>query len=91
MATPSDFSVGLYHELTITGCNVGLEPKDISVLAKNKEKLRQVVAFIRGYAEIKPTTRIIDCNTDPLLNLFQNFSYYFSVVPWNFFAASQHH
>ncbi len=64
MATASDISVGLVHELAITGCKVGWEPKDFTALAQSEEKMRQVLAIVRGNAAITPA-RLINCDASP--------------------------
>jgi hypothetical protein len=67
MATASDISVGLAHELVITGCKAGLEPADFAALAKSEEKMKQVLAFVRGLAEIIQVEYIIDCDAAPFV------------------------
>ncbi len=67
MATPSDISVGLVHELTITATKVGWEPKDFADLAHGEEKLRQILSYVRGYAKITSTKYVIDCDTKPFV------------------------
>jgi len=67
IATSSDVSVGLAHELTITAIKVGWEPKDFADLAHSEEKAAQVLAYLRGFSEIKPIKHAIDCDADPFL------------------------
>jgi hypothetical protein len=67
MATPSDISVGLVHELTITATKVGWEPKDFADLAHSEEKLRRILPFVRGFAEITQVQHIVDCDAKPFL------------------------
>lgn len=67
MATPSDVSVGLAHELTITVTKVGWEPKDLADLAHSEDKARQVLNYLRGLAEIKPILHPIDCDANPFI------------------------
>lgn len=52
MATPSDISVGLVHELAITACKAGWEPKDFATLAHSEDKLRELLPFVRGESEV---------------------------------------
>ncbi len=66
MATSSDISVGLAHELILTACKAGFEPKDFTALAQSEEKLRQVLCFARGHAELTQVTHVIDCDADPM-------------------------
>ncbi|MEK7576265.1 MAG: hypothetical protein AAB482_01085 [Patescibacteria group bacterium] len=65
MATPSDISVGLVHELAITACKVGWEPKDFATLAHSEDKLRELLPFVRGCGEITVIRHLIDCDADP--------------------------
>jgi hypothetical protein len=67
MATPSDVSVGLAHELTITTTKAGWEPKDFATLAHSENKAREILAYLRGLSEIKQVTHVIDCDADPFL------------------------
>jgi len=67
MATSSDISVGLAHELILTACKAGFEPKDFTVLAQSEEKLRQVLCFARGHAELTQVTHVIDCDAAPMI------------------------
>ena len=67
MATSSDISVGLAHELVLTACKAGFEPKDFTVLAQSEDKLRQVLSFVRGHAEVMAIAHVIDCDADPLI------------------------
>lgn len=67
MATPSDVSVGLAHELTITTTKAGWEPKDFATLAHSEDKAREILAYLRGLSEIKQVTHAIDCDADPFL------------------------
>ncbi|MEX1997743.1 MAG: hypothetical protein WEA04_03685 [Candidatus Andersenbacteria bacterium] len=67
MATSSDISVGLAHELVLTACKAGFEPKDFTVLAQSEEKLRQLLCFVRGHAGLTQAKHVIDCDADPLL------------------------
>lgn len=66
MATSSDISVGLAHELILTACKAGFEPKDFTVLAQNEDKLRQMLCFVRGHAELTSVKHVIDCDADPM-------------------------
>jgi len=66
MALPSDISVGLCHEMAITGCKAGWEPEDFTVLAQSEEKMKQMLAYVRGDAEITPLAAI-DCDADPFV------------------------
>ena len=52
MATASDISVGLSHEVAITCTKVGWEPTDFAALAHSTAKAKKVLAFLRGQAEI---------------------------------------
>ena len=67
MATPSDISVGLVHELTITATKAGWERKDFANLAHSEEKLRRILPFVRGYAEITQVRHVVDCDAKPFL------------------------
>ena len=67
MATPSDISVGLVHELAITATKVGWEPEDFAALAHSQEKLRQILTFVRNLSEIKPIAHAIDCYAAPFI------------------------
>lgn len=67
MATPSDISVGLAHELVITATKAGWESKDFADLAHNEEKLRRILQLIRGHAEIPQVQHIVDCDAEPLI------------------------
>lgn len=66
MATSSDISVGLAHELILTACKAGFEPKDFTVLTQSENKLRQVLCFARGHAELTSVKHVIDCDADPM-------------------------
>lgn len=66
MATPSDVSVGLAHELAITTTKVGWEPKDFATLVHSEDKAREILAYLRGLSEIKPIHRI-DCDAAPFV------------------------
>jgi len=67
MATSSDVSVGLAHELTITAIKVGWEPKDFADLAHSEDKARKVLDYLRGLSEIKPIIHAIDCDAAPFV------------------------
>ncbi len=67
MATPSDVSVGLAHELAITTTKAGWEPKDFAALAHSEDKAREILAYLRGLSEIKQVAHAIDCDADPFL------------------------
>lgn len=67
MATPSDISVGLAHELSITATKVGWEPKDFSDLAHSENKARQVLSYLRGFSEMRPIPHLIDCDAAPFI------------------------
>lgn len=67
MATPSDVSVGLAHELTITTTKAGWEPKDFAALAHSEDKAREILAYLRGFSEIKRVTHAIDCDATPFI------------------------
>ena len=67
MATPSEISVGLSHEVAITACKAGWEPADFTKLAQNEEGARQVLAFLRGHARIEIVTHVIDCAVAPFV------------------------
>jgi hypothetical protein len=67
MATSSDVSVGLAHELTITATKAGWEPRDFAALAHSEDKAREILAYLRGLSEIKQVTHAIDCDADPFL------------------------
>lgn len=60
MATASEVSVGLAHELAITGCKVGFEPKDFGTLAHSEEKMKAILGVLRGTHEVKPIDHVID-------------------------------
>lgn len=67
MAKANDFGVGLMHEFAITAAKAGWEPEDLANLAKDENKLRQMLAYAKGYAEIKTVQHIIDCDADPMI------------------------
>jgi len=67
MATPSDISVGLVHELTITATKAGWEPKDFADLAHSEEKLRRILPFVRGFAKITQVQHVVDCDAKPFV------------------------
>ena len=52
MATSSDISISLAHELIITACRAGYELEDLAIMAESEDKLRQVLPFIRGHATL---------------------------------------
>lgn len=67
MPTSSNISIGLAHEFILTACKAGFKPKDFTVLAQSEEKLRRVLCFVRGHAEVTQVTHVIDCDADPSL------------------------
>ena len=67
MATQSDVSVGMAHELVITATKVGWEPKDFADLAHSEDKARQVLNYLRGFSEIRPSQHAIDTDADPFV------------------------
>lgn len=60
MATASEISVGVSHELAITATKVGFEPKDFATLAHSEDKMSAVLGFLRGTHEIRPIDHMID-------------------------------
>lgn len=60
MATASEISVGVSHELAITGCKVGFEPKDFANLAHSEDKMALILGVLRGTHEVKPIDHVID-------------------------------
>lgn len=60
MATASKISVGVSHELAITACKVGFEPKDFANLAHSEDKMALILGYLRGTHEIKPIDHVID-------------------------------
>jgi hypothetical protein len=67
MATPSDVSVGLAHELIITSTKVGWEPKDFATLAHSEDKAREILAYLRGLSEITQISHVINCDDTPYI------------------------
>lgn len=62
---PSDVSCGLAHELAITLAKAGWEIPDIDALAKNEDRCRGILPFLRGNATITIVEHIIDCSVQP--------------------------
>ena len=60
MATASEISVGVSHELAITATKVGFEPKDFVALAHSEDKLSAILGVLHGTHEIKPIDHVID-------------------------------
>lgn len=67
MASASEFSVGLMHEVAVAGCEVGWEPKDFDSLKRDKPLLTNIRAVMRGTHAIVPIAYAVDCSMDPLL------------------------
>lgn len=55
------------HELAITAAKAGWELEDIANLAKDETKLRSILSYMKGYAEINTVEHVIDCDADPLI------------------------
>jgi len=45
---PSEFSVGLLHEVVVTASKVGWMPEDFAALAHSEQKMAQVLSVVRG-------------------------------------------
>ncbi|MCR4274484.1 MAG: hypothetical protein NUW02_00315 [Candidatus Campbellbacteria bacterium] len=60
MATASEISVGVSHELAITATKVGFEPKDFATLAHSEDKMAGILGVLRGTHEVKPIDHVID-------------------------------
>ena len=67
MASASEFSVGLMHEVVVAGCEVGWEPKDFDSLKRDKSLLTNIRAVMRGTHAIVPIAHTVDCSADPML------------------------
>lgn len=63
MANASEISVGLVHELAITGTKVGFEPKDFATLAHSEERMSSILGVLHGTHEIRPIDYVIDFNS----------------------------
>ena len=67
MATASEISVGVSHELAITATKVGFQPKDFATLAHSESKLSEILGVLRGTHEIKPVDHVIDLDSSARL------------------------
>lgn len=63
----SEFSCGLMHEVAVTACKVGWTPEHFANLAHSEDKMRQVLSFLDGCADIKIVEHIVDLDADPVL------------------------
>ena len=59
--------VGLAHELEITARKAGWTIEDFVRLAQSETVSKDVLAVIRGNAEIQILTHIIDCSVQPMI------------------------
>lgn len=55
------------HEVVVTGRKAGYEAQDWGKLAHDEAMLRQVLAVVRGQAEIKPFEHVINCDAAPFI------------------------
>jgi hypothetical protein len=67
MTTPGDISECLDNEFIHTACRIGFEPKDFKALAQDEHRLRKVLSFIRGDADIVVLNHVIDCDAEPTM------------------------
>lgn len=63
MANASEVSVGVSHELAITGTKVGFEPKDFATLAHSEDKMSAILGVIRGTHQITLIDHVIDLSS----------------------------
>jgi hypothetical protein len=59
--------VGQAHEFEIAARPAGWTNADFTRLTQDEEKLRQVLAYVRGSAEFKAIAHMIDCDADPFI------------------------
>lgn len=45
----------------------GFMDNDFRALAKDEDKLRQILSVVRGFSEIKPIECLVDCDADPFM------------------------
>ncbi len=59
--------VGAAHEFEIAFRKAGGTNSDFTRMTQNEERLRQILAIVRGAVKIEIVGRLIDCDADPFV------------------------